>query len=306
VNVVKFDRVTRYPRGHRGHRDFNVSETKTELRVLRVLCGEEFDSETRSKQFAAYAAILAGVVALTAPTIALGQRGRGAQGAAAAAKVMAPVDLTGSWVSVVTEDWRYRMMTPKKGDHPSIPLNAEGVRVASTWDPAKDEAAGDQCKSYGAIGVMRAPGRIRITWQDDDTLQIDTEAGTQTRLLRFGAAQAGETAASWQGLSAAQWEFAGGGRRGGQARGPLGGNLKVVTTQMRPGYLQKNGVPYSATATLTEYFNRTIEPNGDSWLILTAVVEDRQYLTGRFVRSTHFKKLPDNDAGWSPEPCSSR
>jgi len=75
---------------------------------------------------------------------------------------------------------------------------------------------------------------------------------------------------------------------------------------MRPGYLQKNGVPYGANATLTEYFARTIEPNGDSWLILTAVVEDAQYLTGRFVRSTHFKRLPDNNTTWEPEPCSVR
>ena len=175
----------------------------------------------------------------------------------------------------MTEDWRYRMVTPKKGDHPSVPLNAEGVRVADSWDPAKDEAAGEQCKAYGAAGVMRAPGRIHITWQDDNALKIETEAGTQTRSL-FASAQAtsADSSPAWQGESAAQWEFAGG-RRGAQDRGPLGGNLKVVTTRMRPGYLQKNGVPYGANATLTEYFSRTIEPNGDSWLILTAMVEDR-------------------------------
>ena len=89
----------------------------------------------------------------------------------------------------MTEDWRYRMVTPKKGDHPSVPLNAEGVRVADAWDPAKDEAAGEQCRAYGAAGVMRAPGRLHITWQDDNTLKIETEAGTQTRLLRFGSTQ---------------------------------------------------------------------------------------------------------------------
>jgi hypothetical protein len=201
------------------------------------------------------------------------------------------------------------MVTPKKGDHPSVPLNAEGVRVAGLWDPAKDEAAGDQCKAYGAAGVMRAPGRLHITWQDDTTLKIETEAGTQTRLLRFGpasAAGAGAGQPGWQGESAAQWEFAPG-RRGGQddpAR--QNGNLKLVTTRMRPGYLQKNGVPYGANAVLTEYFARTFEPNGDSWLILTSVVEDPQYLTGRFVRSTHYKRLPDTNTTWEPEPCTAR
>ena len=210
------------------------------------------------------------------------------RGAPQNARTLAPVDLTGYWITVVTEDWRYRMVTPARGDHPSVPLNAAGNALANTWDPAKDESSGEQCRAYGAAGVMRLPGRIHITWQDDTTLKIETEEGAQTRLLRFGPPSA-DAAASWQGRSAAQWEMAGGGRagRGGGPR-PMGGNLKVVTTTMRPGYLQKNGVPYGANAVLTEYFSRTIEPNGDSWLILTSIVDDPQFLTGPFIRSTHY------------------
>jgi hypothetical protein len=74
---------------------------------------------------------------------------------------------------------------------------------------------------------------------------------------------------------------------------------------MKPGYLQKNGVPYSGNAVVTEYFSRTMEGNGDSWLIVTTVVEDPQYLTARFVRSTHFKKLADS-SGWNPTTCAAR
>lgn len=235
------------------------------------------------------------------------QRGRGAAAAAPATpKAQAPVDLTGYWVSVVTEDWRYRMVTAPKGDHPGLPLNPEGNRIANSWDPAKDEAAGDQCKAYGAGGVMRAPGRLHITWDGEDTLKLETEAGTQTRLFKFGAAPAAAGEPTWQGTSAAQWEMAGGGR--GRGRGaPSGGDLKVVTTHMKPGYLQKNGVPYGANAVLTEYFARTTEPNGDTWLIVTHVVDDPQYLTTPLVRSTHYKKLPDTAASqWTPEPCSAR
>jgi len=221
------------------------------------------------------------------------------------ARAAAPVDLTGYWVTVVTEDWRYRMVTPARGDHPSVPLNAAGNALANNWDPAKDEAGGEQCRAYGAAGVMRLPGRIHVTWQDDTTLKIETEEGTQTRLLKFGPRSTDATV-SFQGDSAAEWEFAGGrGGRGGGPR-PPGGNLKVVTTKMKPGYLQKNGVPYSANAVLTEYFSRTIEPNGDSWLILTSIVEDPQYLTGPFIRSTHYKRLPDNNTAWEAEPCSAR
>jgi hypothetical protein len=238
------------------------------------------------------------------------QRGGGGQGrgggGAASARAAAPVDLTGTWISIVTEDWRYRMVTPARGDHPSVPLNAAGNALANQWDPAKDEAAGELCKAFGALGVMRMPGRLRISWQDDMTLKIDTEAGTQTRLLRFGP-QAADAAGSLMGEAVASWEVAGarGGRRGGGAP-PSGGNLKVVTTKAKPGYLQKNGVPYSANAVQTEYFNRTVEGNGDSWLILTAIVEDPQYLTGPFIRSTHYKRVPDTTTTWEPEPCSAK
>jgi hypothetical protein len=239
---------------------------------------------------------------------ATAQRGQGRQGAgaAASAKDGAPVDLTGYWVTVVTEDWRYRMVTPARGDHPSVPLNAAGNAVANGWDPARDEAAGETCKAYGAAGVMRTPGRLHITWQDEATLKIETEAGTQTRLLRFGSASSQSDAVSVQGSSAAQWEVAGGARGGRGGAGGRGGNLKVVTTHMKPGYLQKNGVPYGGNAVLTEYFSRTFEPGGDSWLILTSIVDDPQYLTGPFVRSTHYKRLADANTAWEPEPCSAR
>jgi hypothetical protein len=258
--------------------------------------------------------VLLTMLLMSAPLFAQRGGGQGRQGAAPpSARAAAPVDLTGYWITIVTEDWRYRMVTPARGDHPSVPLNAAGSALANNWDPAKDEAAGEQCRAYGAAGVMRLPGRIHITWQDEATLKIETEEGTQTRLLRFGPsagsgqALAGDGAGTLMGEAAAQWELAGGGRggRGGGPR-PMGGNLKVVTTKMKPGYLQKNGVPYSANAVQTEYFSRTVEPNGDSWLVLTAIVDDPQYLTGPFIRSTHYKRLPDTNTAWEPEACSAK
>ena len=237
------------------------------------------------------------LLALAFRPLGFAQRG-GQTGPPPSAKAGAPIDITGYWVSVVTEDWRYRMVTPKKGDYPSIPLNAAGRQVADAWDPAKDEAAGNQCKAFGAAGVIRMPGRLHVTWENDNTLRVDTEAGTQTRKLFFGSITLNQPG-TWQGNSRAEWQFAGG------RRGAGSGTLKVVTTQMKPGYLQKNGVPYSENAVLTEYFDLTKESNGDQWLIVVAVVEDPQYLTGRFVRSTHFKKLADGSE-WKPTPCSAR
>jgi len=194
------------------------------------------------------------------------------------------------------------MVRPARGDYASVPLNAEGRSVADQWDPVKDEAAGEQCRSYGAAAIMRVPGRLYITWENDTTLRIDFEAGTQTRLLRFGrpATEAGPP--SWQGQSTAQWEMSGGGMFG-MRRAMPGGGLEVRTTGLRAGYLRRNGVPYSPNAVVTEYFNGLPpEETGDRWLVVTTVVQDPQYLIGRFITSSHFKKLPDG-SGWRPAPC---
>lgn len=216
-----------------------------------------------------------------------------------AQKATAPIDITGYWVSIVTEDWRYRMMTPAKGDYPSIPVTPEGRKVADAWDPAKDEAAGNQCKAYGAAAIMRMPGRLHISWQDDNTLKIEMDNGMQTRLFHFAGAPPQNGEPTWQGNSLAKWEFAGG-RPGGK-----GGDLEVVTTHLKPGYLQKNGVPYSANAVVTEHFDITHEPDGNSWLIVTTLVEDPVYLQRRFQRSTHFRRQADA-AGWDPQPCTAK
>jgi hypothetical protein len=272
------------------------------------------------------------------------QRG-GGQGAGAppavSGRAAAPVDFVGYWVSVVTEDWRFRMVTPPKGDYASVPLNAEGRRVADTWDPSKD----GMCDAYGAAAIMRMPGRVRFTWEDDDTLKIETDAGQQTRLLHFrGTAPAGGDKTP-QGYSVAQWVggaapglggFGGFGgnvatpdlaNRGGganaapDARGaapaapggrgagpnpgaPAGlrwGVLRVVTTGLRPGWLRKNGVPYSANTTLTENFMRFTDGT-DVWFTVTTTVEDPTYLAQPFITSSNFKREADASK-WKPVPC---
>lgn len=216
----------------------------------------------------------------------------------------AKFDMTGYWVSIVSDDYQWRMITPPKGDFSSLPLTAAAVEVANRWDPAADEAAGLQCRPFGAPGLMRLPGRLRVSWQDDTTLKIETDAGQQTRLLRFGDVPAPQGEQGWQGHSVAAWQKVV--QRGGQglnqvAPGP-GGSLKVVTTHLRPGYLRKNGVPYSERAVLTEYYNRIDEPNGDSWLIITSIIENAEYLLVPWITSTHFLREADGSK-WNPTPC---
>ena len=253
-------------------------------------------------------------------------QGRGQRGGTQPAKAIAPVDLTGYWVSVVSEDWRHRMTTPRKGDFESLPLSPEGTRVANTWDLTKDDQAGLQCKAFGIGGIMRQPGRLHITWQDDNTLKMEFDAGTQTRLLYFDRAKQPSDEKSWQGHSIAQWEGPALGQRGaprgssaprdpggggqGLRGGPAppdavfeGGSLKVVTTNFREGYLRKNGVPYSENASITEYINRLPQlSNGENWLLVITVIEDPKYLTQPFYTSTQFKMEPDGSK-FKPTPC---
>ena len=238
---------------------------------------------------------------LALPPAVRGQN-RGAVPAPPTAKASAPIDLTGYWVAFVNEDWRYRMVTPPKGDYRGVPITLEALNIVRAWDPAADEAGGMACKAYGAGAIMRVPGRIHVTWQDDNTLKLDTDAGMQTRLFRFGPpAAAAAKPTTWQGNSAARWE-----RPGGPPAGPgtpPRGSLTVVTTNMRAGYLRKNGVPYSENATVTEYFDVAPHPNGGQLLVVTTVVEDPRYLLQPFIVSSHFKKEADASK-WDPTPCS--
>lgn len=225
--------------------------------------------------------------------------GTAAAQAPPSARQAAPVDLTGYWVSVVFEDWRFRMVTPPKGDYGAVPLNAEGRRVADTWDAAKDTASGETCKVYGAGGIMRVPGRLHITWQDDNTLKIETDAGRQVRTFHFAQAPAAGGEASPQGYSVANWEMVAGGDEG-KARW---GTLRVVTRGLTSGYLRRNGVPYSENAVVTEYYDLLPPlPNRDPWFTVTTIVSDPKYLNQEFITSTDFKKERDGSK-WNPSPC---
>ena len=285
----------------------------------------------------------AGRVFMFAAALTLALAGRaGAQGAGARAqgtgnvqaaavrtpRAAAPQDLTGYWESIVTEFWRLRMIVPDKSDYVTVPLNAEGRKVADAWNSAKDKAEGNECKSYGAGAIMQVPGRLHIYWQDESTLRMDTDSGTQTRLMHFGGSAPQDEEPTWQGYSVASWEGtrpdsqrAGGGgpvTLGPGAAGASGavgsgtreaggvapGYLKVVTTHLRPGYLRKNGVPYSGNATVEEYFDHFVDPySKETWLVVTTVVSDPQYLLEPSITHAHFKKIPDG-SGWDPTPCS--
>ena len=228
--------------------------------------------------------------------------GMAAQQAPPTPRGSAPIDLTGQWVSIVNEDWRWRMVTAAKGDYPGIPLNPAGRQVAGAWNPATDGS----CLAFGAAGLLRMPTRVRISWTDDTTLKLESDNGQQTRSFQFTGRPA--PGMSLQGYSIAEWRrtlgptnpfgFAG---PAGAPR-PPGGSLKVVTTSLSGGWLRRNGVPYSARTTVTEHFDRFAAPDNTEWFVVTTVVDDPEDLLARFVTSSHFRRETDATR-WSPRPC---
>ena len=220
----------------------------------------------------------------------------------------APIDLTGYWAALITDDWQYRMIVPAKGDYSWVPLNAEGRRVADTWDPERDEAAGEACKGYAAPAIMRLPTRLHIAWEDANTLRMETDTGSQTRLFRFDQPEPqGER--TWQGHSVARWLYPGAGQQAGAFRNDAiveesgGGSLQVDTGYLRPGYLRRNGVPYSEEAFMTEFFSVLTGAEGEQYLAIQTFVDDPVYLTQHFMRTLQFKREPDGSM-WHPTRCS--
>src|SRR5215475_2862732 len=287
--------------------------------------------------------LIVGITLIAGAIAIVHAQGRGGQAAPPpqpqSAQQAALIDLTGYWVSVVDEDWRFRMMTPPKGDYAQVPLNAAARKIADQFDPALYGAANYQtsgiidCRAYGGAGLMHMPMRLHVTWDSPDALKIETDWGQQTRVLHFTprqplgdmqlALRSGEVGgshgpASMQGYSVGVWEQPyrfnstffqrnapgrGGGlgmNRAGEAQS--GGDLAVVTTDLAPGWLRRNGVPYSSRTRLIEHFMTFQDPTGKDWFTVTTEVDDPEYLNTPFFISSEFQKEPDGSK-WAVHPC---
>jgi len=256
------------------------------------------------------------------------------------AEKAALIDLTGYWVSVVNQDWRFRMMTPPKGDYAQVPLNAAARKIADEFNPALYGGANYQtsqiidCRAYGAAALMHMPMRLHITWASPDVLKIETDWGQQMRLfhftpgrpygnmeqaLRTGEVGTSQGPASMQGYSVAAWEqpyrynasaFQRGavpGRGGGLGQSQInvsqpGEDLAVLTTDLTPGWLRRNGVPYSSHTRLIEHYQTFEDPTGKQWFDVTTEVIDPEYLNTPFITSADFQKEPDGSK-WAPHAC---
>ena len=233
-------------------------------------------------------------VALASGLYAQGRGGRGGGAAAPQnAKAAAAFDLTGYWVSIVTEDWRYRMVTPSPGDYQGVPMTPEARKIADAWDPAKEEASGRCVQvlwSAGAVARTGTPSHHLAGRPDAAHGHRCRQADPCFSFRRLEASPGGPP--TLQGDSTAEWVRGGG-------RGATDGSLKVTTSHLKAGFLRKNGVPYSENTTLTEYFDLIKEPNGDPLMVVTIVTTDPTYLRQPFVITSQYKKEA-SDAKWNP------
>jgi hypothetical protein len=226
------------------------------------------------------------------------------------AQKAAAIDLTGYWVTVVTEDWRWRMLTPPHGDYASVPLNPAGKKLADTFDAAQYGGRSDSqvidCRAYYAAGLMRMPTRVHITWANDETLKLESDWGEQTRMFYFKKSDMPQSGPTPQGSSFAVWQrpqIAGGGGFGFRRGPPPPANkLYVVTDNLVPGWLRRNGVPYGSKTHMEEWYQIYHDPTGKEWFDVTTKVEDPEYLMAPFITSDDFRKEPDGSK-WAPHPC---
>jgi len=256
------------------------------------------------------AALLAGALAISQGALAQFGPPRAPAGPPPPAEQAAPIDLTGYWESVITEDWRWRMLTAPRGDFASVPLNAQGQKIANEFDPTQYGAPNSgviDCRAYGAAGLMRMPTRVHITWVNQNQLQIQSDWGEQTREIYFTRTDMPHGPPTLQGSSFAVWQVpqAGGpgfGRRRGPPPKPVTGKMYVVTNNLAPGWLRRNGVPYSSQTRMQEYFQVFHDPSAKMWFDVTTQVDDPDYLRAPFITSDDFRHEPDGSK-WAPHPC---
>jgi len=206
------------------------------------------------------------ILLLIAPTPAFAQR-----------------DLSGNWTALYHEDQPHRIPGPELGDYTGIPLNDAGRLKADSWDASILTLREHQAKPHPSTYSLRGPANIRITRQLDPVTQetIGYELfgtfGQATRLIWLdGRPHPPEYAPhTWAGFSTARWD---------------GNSLDVVTSHLKVGWLQRNGVAHSDRATMTERFIRH-----GNYLTVVTIVDDPIYLEEPFIRTTNWVLNPDQE-----------
>lgn len=193
----------------------------------------------------------------------------------AAAPAMAQVDIAGEWATRTNEDQPHRAPGADLGDYTGLPINAKARQKASSWDASILSEPESMAKPHAPQYFMRGPGpNLRIEKVVDPTTQelivytIEGVYGRDDRTIWMdGRPHPSEHAEhTWDGFSTGKVE---------------GNHLTVITTHMKYGVIQRNGVPASPDAVMTEHFIRH-----GGWLTDVIIVDDPTYLEEPLIRTS--------------------
>ena len=193
----------------------------------------------------------------------------------AAAPAMAQVDIAGEWATRTNEDQPHRAPGADLGDYTGLPINAKARQKASSWDASILSEPESMAKPHAPQYFMRGPGpNLRIEKVVDPTTQeliaytIEGVYGRDDRTIWMDGRQHPSEHAehTWDGFSTGKVE---------------GNHLTVTTTHMKYGVIQRNGVPASPDAVMTEHFIRH-----GGWLTDVIIIDDPTYLEEPLIRTS--------------------
>jgi hypothetical protein len=209
-----------------------------------------------------------------------------------AAPASAQVDLAGEWGALngVSEDQPHRNPGATLGDYTGLGINDAARRKAQSWDASILSQPERQAQPHPAQYSYRGGGgpNLRITKIVDPVTarliayQFYGYFGGADRIVWMDGRPHPSPYAehTWSGFSTGVWED---------------GKLKVTTTHMKMGVIQRNGVPISPKAVMVEYWIRHRDE-----LTLVTWIDDPIYLEEPFVRTTNWLWAPDQHVGQRP------
>ena len=198
------------------------------------------------------------------------------------------VDFTGEWAPRFHEDQPERVPGPELGDYLGIPINPAARMRGETWEASIQTLWEWQCRPHSADYIWRGPSPVRISKEIDPVSRQLTAwhaewlRSVDRQIYMDGRPHPSESAPhTWAGFSTGRWE---------------GDMLTIKTTHLKEGYVRRNGLPRSDTATLTEHWLL----HGDVLTVAT-IVYDPVYLTEPFIRTTDYEL--DLHQQNPPYPC---
>ena len=189
----------------------------------------------------------------------------------------AQIDLTGFWASQMHEDRPHRVPGAELGDYTGLPINDAARQKASSWDASVLSLPERMAQPHAPQYFMRGPGPDMRVQQRVDPITgelvaytIEGVFGRNDRIIWMDGRPHPSPYSEhlWDGFSTGRI---------------VGNQLIVTTTHMKYGVLQRNGVPSSPKATMTEIFTR----HGDM-LTMMSIVDDPAYLEEPMVRTSHW------------------